>query len=93
MSITSGFYGPDSLSEEDAVRLIRQAHDLGVTLFNTSDLYGETATRQQLWCTPALPAATFSSRDRKIMQCRMQRQPQQQHICMLCMIVPCYSAS
>ena len=30
MSITSGFYGPDSLSEEDAIQLIHQAYDLGV---------------------------------------------------------------
>jgi aryl-alcohol dehydrogenase-like predicted oxidoreductase len=30
MSITPGFYGPDGLSEEDAIKLIRQAYDLGV---------------------------------------------------------------
>eukprot|EP00879_Flechtneria_rotunda_P007665 GHRR01008038.1.p1 GENE.GHRR01008038.1~~GHRR01008038.1.p1 ORF type:complete len:336 (+),score=102.28 GHRR01008038.1:619-1626(+) len=40
MSLTPGFYGNDSITEEDATALIRHALGLGVTLFNTSDLYG-----------------------------------------------------
>lgn len=40
MSLTPGFYGKDSVSEEEAIALIKRALDLGVTVFNTSDLYG-----------------------------------------------------
>eukprot|EP00878_Enallax_costatus_P000509 GHUV01000603.1.p1 GENE.GHUV01000603.1~~GHUV01000603.1.p1 ORF type:complete len:337 (+),score=90.22 GHUV01000603.1:230-1240(+) len=40
MSLTPGFYGTESVSEEDAINLIKKALDLGVTVFNTSDLYG-----------------------------------------------------
>lgn len=40
MSLTPGFYGPNGLSEEEAIKLIHKAVELGVTLFNTSDLYG-----------------------------------------------------
>lgn len=35
-----GFYDPENLTEEQAVAVLRRAMDLGVTLFNTSDLYG-----------------------------------------------------
>lgn len=35
-----GFYDAEGLTEEQAVAVIRCALDLGVTLFNTSDLYG-----------------------------------------------------
>lgn len=30
MSLTAGFYGPDSLSEEEAVQLLHRALELGV---------------------------------------------------------------
>lgn len=30
MSITPGFYGPDGLNDEDAIKLIRSSFDLGV---------------------------------------------------------------
>jgi len=40
MSLTSTFYGPTGLTDEQAVSIIRKAYDLGVRLFNTSDLYG-----------------------------------------------------
>lgn len=40
MSLTPGFYGKESISEEEAIAVIKRALDLGVTVFNTSDLYG-----------------------------------------------------
>lgn len=40
MSLTPGFYGKQSVSEDDAIALIKKALDLGVNVFNTSDLYG-----------------------------------------------------
>jgi aryl-alcohol dehydrogenase-like predicted oxidoreductase len=30
MSLTAGFYGPSSISEDDAIQLIRRAVELGV---------------------------------------------------------------
>jgi hypothetical protein len=30
MSLTPGFYGPDGISEEDAIKLIHRAYELGV---------------------------------------------------------------
>jgi aryl-alcohol dehydrogenase-like predicted oxidoreductase len=30
MSLTAGFYGPDSLSEQEAIQLLHRAHELGV---------------------------------------------------------------
>jgi aryl-alcohol dehydrogenase-like predicted oxidoreductase len=40
MSLTPGFYGAGGLSDEAAIPILRRALELGVTLFNTSDLYG-----------------------------------------------------
>jgi aryl-alcohol dehydrogenase-like predicted oxidoreductase len=39
-AVAQGFYGKDGIPEEDAIKLIHRALELGVTLFNTSDLYG-----------------------------------------------------
>ncbi|PRW59960.1 putative aldo-keto reductase 2 [Chlorella sorokiniana] len=35
-----GFYDPEGLTEDEAVAVIHRALDLGITMFNTSDLYG-----------------------------------------------------
>ena len=40
MSLTQGFYDAEGLSEEGALAVLQAAIDAGVTLFNTSDLYG-----------------------------------------------------
>lgn len=41
MSLTKGFYGQTNIpTEEEATALLQRAVELGVTLFNTSDLYG-----------------------------------------------------
>lgn len=48
MSLTPGFYGKDGIPEEDAIKLIHRALELGVTLFNTSDLYGPYTNEQML---------------------------------------------
>lgn len=40
MSLTPGLYESGGLSEDEAVTVIHRALDLGVTLLNTSDLYG-----------------------------------------------------
>ncbi|KAL4425309.1 hypothetical protein ABPG75_009325 [Micractinium tetrahymenae] len=43
-----GFYDPEGLTEEQAVAVMHRALDLGVTLFNTSDLYGPFTGEQVL---------------------------------------------
>lgn len=35
-----GFYDPEGLTEDEAVAVIHRALDRGITLLNTSDLYG-----------------------------------------------------
>lgn len=41
MSLTKGFYGQTCApSEEEAIKLLQRSVELGVQLFNTSDLYG-----------------------------------------------------
>ena len=45
MSLTPGsFYDTAGLTEEQATAVVHRAVELGVTLFNTSDLYGESVT-------------------------------------------------
>ena len=38
-TISTGWWGEHS--DEDAIRLLREAYDLGITLFDTADTYGE----------------------------------------------------
>lgn len=40
MSLSPTFYGPTGLTDEEAQGILLKAFDLGVRLFNTSDLYG-----------------------------------------------------
>lgn len=39
-ALPGGFYDPEGLTEDEATAVIHRALDLGITLFNTSDLYG-----------------------------------------------------
>src|SRR2546430_585794 len=38
-TVSTGWWGEHS--DEDAIRLLREAYDLGITLFDTADTYGE----------------------------------------------------
>ena len=48
MSLTGPFYHGEGLSEEQAVAVLHRALDLGVALFNTSDLYGPYTNEELL---------------------------------------------
>ena len=48
MSLTPGLYDAADLTEEQAAAVVKRALDLGVTLLNTSDLYGPYTNEQLL---------------------------------------------
>ncbi|KAG2432161.1 hypothetical protein HXX76_009083 [Chlamydomonas incerta] len=56
MSLSNNLYA-GAPSEEDAIKLLRRAYELGVRLFNTSDLYGPYTNEQLL--AAAFPASAY----------------------------------
>ena len=73
MSLTQGFYDAEGLSEEGALAVLQAAIDAGVTLFNTSDLYGPYTNERLLgasWeraaggCTSVCECVEYTRRSR-----------------------------